>query len=173
MGAAIALATAGCSNRGQDDSQEVLSALEATSDSVEVPAEAEDDPALRRSYGAAEMKLNECMKVQADGSIVGEQCPSAFVMFGPYMTTPSNADVRLTMEIEAIDGLSVSSDIVSSLAGKFHGSVEDVELKPKEKRRVAYKIHLFNAADGVEARLWVKGAGPSNFRISDFALEVK
>jgi hypothetical protein len=172
----VAVLTA-CSSKGEQDgsqvAQEVQSALGSTGDGDADQAAPVDDPALHRTYGVADMRMHECMKVQPDGSVLGDNCPSAFVMFGPYLTSPPNADLKLTFDIESSSKLVVTSDVVSSLAKNFHGAMDDQEIAPRQARRIGYRIHFSRPAEGVEARLWVRGDGPSSFQISNFSLEVR
>jgi hypothetical protein len=119
------------------------------------------------------MKLHDCMMMQPDGSIVGENCPSAFVLFGPYLSAPPNSDIDLAFTIEPSNGVMVSSDVVSEVAKNFHGAFRDQEVAANETRKMAHRVHFFSPAEGVETRLWVRGDGPTRFKISSFAIDVR
>jgi hypothetical protein len=165
---------AACSNSGQEvTSIAELGSIPSTDGTSDESSAAIDDSALRRSYGPSEMKFHECMMLQADGSIVGENCPSAFVLFGPYISAPNNSDVDLTFTIEPSNKIVMSSDIVSEVAKNFHAALRDEEIAPNEVRKVAYRVHFFQPVNGVETRLWIRGDGPTRFKIANFALDVK
>jgi hypothetical protein len=163
---------AACANEGSDQApiEEVLPALGAQEDAFKQDG---DDAALRTIYKASDMRLHECAKLQADGSVVGENCPSAFIVFGPYVAAPGNADVRLTFDIESGGDVVVASDVVSAMAKTFHGAMDEQAVSATAPRRLTYRIHFFQPTYALETRLWVRGEGASNFKISNLALEVK
>jgi hypothetical protein len=133
----------------------------------------DDDPSLRRSYGSNEMKVHACATRQDDGTLVGEGCPSGIVVFGPYVSAPANANVRLQFEIESPTQLHVMSDVLSSSAKQFHAALEDEVLQPNQPRTVSYRIHLFDSARALEARIGIRADEPSRFKISNLQLSVQ
>lgn len=175
LGACVALlVAAACANSDQEiTSIAELGSIPSKGNSSEELVAVVDDSALRRSYGPSDMKFHECMMLQQDGTIVGENCPSAFVLFGPYFTVPENADVDLTFTVEPSNNIVMSSDIVSEVAKNFHAAMSDQEIAANEVRKVAYRVHFFQPVNGAETRLWVRGDGPTRFKISNFALDVK
>jgi hypothetical protein len=164
--AAIALSTAvvGCSNGEQEPEQ---------LDQDTRPLRSFDDSALRRKYGPAEMKLHECARLDESGMIEGTKCPDAFVLFGPYIAVPASADLNVSFEIESQGDLQVISDVVSAFGKISHGGMDDQTIVANEKRKLAYRIHMFQWADSVEARLWVRNDNGTNFKISNLAVEVR
>jgi hypothetical protein len=128
------------------------------------------DSDLQRRYGAADMKVHGCATLAASGSITGEQCPSSFVVFGPYVLAPGGTDLHLSFEIEAKNELAVMSDIVSDGASRTHGALDEQELEPNERRRLGYRVHFFDPARAVEARIGIRSRSGAAFVIDDLAL---
>lgn len=164
----------GCANPENDASSIAqLGDLVPKSTETERQAAAPDDSVYRRSYGASDVKVHECATVQDDGTIVGENCPSAFVVFGPYVFAPNNSDASLSLDLEASSKLVIAGDIVSSAAKNLHAAIGDQELAAGETRRIAYKVHFYQPAEGVEARFWIRGDDPTSFKIRQLALEIR
>jgi hypothetical protein len=136
------------------------------------PTPAIDDSSLRRAYAVPDMKLDACITVNADGSLVGKNCPAGCLVFGPYITAPANSDLSSSFEIESKSEMLVSSDVVSAGSATFHGSVNDQKVAPGQKSRLAQRLHIFQQAAGIETRLWVRAEHPTNFKLQ-FALEVQ
>jgi hypothetical protein len=132
-----------------------------------------DDADLRRAFAPNDMKLHGCVKLIDGATLVGTGCPSTFVVFGPYVRAPANSDVRVHFDIESRDVLKVVSDFVSSNAKQFHGATEDQILKPEVPATLGYRIHVFDSAAAVEARVGVQSNKPVNFTITNFALTIQ
>lgn len=132
-----------------------------------------DDKALRRAYGASDMKVAGCVKVQKDGSIVGDHCPSNVVVFGPYVRAPGNSNVWVSFDIEASDALFVSSDAISQVGQRFHGLMTDQAVAAGEKRRLGYAVHLFEPASALEARIGIRADKPARFTITNLSVRVE
>jgi len=131
------------------------------------------DAALRRSYEASDMALQNCTKLEGDGTIVGQNCPSGSIVFGPYVRIPRDANVRLSFDIQAQTQLGISSDIVSAAGTVFHGGMDEQVLDPKARQHWGYAIRMPQSVDAAEARLWVRGETPASFKISSFKLTVE
>jgi hypothetical protein len=141
--------------------------------STDDPKVAGEEAALRRAYGASDMKMHPCAASQEDGSIVGKQCPSALVVFGPYVTVPSKSDVKLRFDIESPTSLRVMSDVLSNSAKQFHGAVEEQMIQAREKRTVSYRIHVFDAVRALETRIGIRTDAPVDFTITNLTLSVE
>jgi hypothetical protein len=157
-------ASAGPLVRGQADASAPVVAPTLT---------AEEDQALRRNYGAAEMRYHECATLQTDGKIRGKQCPSGFVVFGPYVAAPSNSNLHIQFDIQSPTKLTVSSDVVSDLGKQFHGALGEQTIEPNKKLTLGYTIHLPLPAEAVEARLFVQGESATTFDISNLVVGVQ
>jgi hypothetical protein len=132
-----------------------------------------DDKGLRRSYGADVMKFHGCMKVADDGTLRGEACPSALVVFGPYISAPGNANVRFRFDIESEGQLTVMSDVLSDGAKQFHGAVDEQHVRPDEATTIQYRLHLFERASALETRIGIRVDAPASFTISRLALSIE
>jgi hypothetical protein len=131
------------------------------------------DDALRRLYNAGDMKMHPCATPQEDGTIVGKQCPSALVVFGPYVTVPAKSDVKLRFDIESSATLRVMSDVLSNSAKQFHGAIDEQTILSREKRTISYRIHVFDAVRTVESRIGIRTDAPVDFTISNLTLSVE
>jgi hypothetical protein len=131
------------------------------------------DTGLRRGYSLSEMRLGDCAKLEEDGTLVAHDCTSGCVLFGPYLSAPADSDLRVSFEIESLGPLLVASDIVSSSGQTFHGALDQQGVESRKSRKLGYRVHLFQRADGIETRLWVKADGPINFRLTNFVLQVE
>lgn len=170
--ASVSACTNGSAGTDQPSVEEPLPALGGEGDDEEIEPRG-DDKALRRKYASAEMRRHECVNLGPDGSFVGSNCPSGCVLYGPYLTAPTNADVRLAFEIESSSKLTLLTDLVSAQGKTYHGATEDLVLNPSEKRTLGYRVHFFQPAHSVEGRVWVQGEEPANFRIYNFRLEIE
>lgn len=132
-----------------------------------------DDGALRRSYGSDIMKVHSCVSVTEDGVMTGKGCPSTLVVFGPYIAAPGSANVRFRFDIESEGQLSVMSDVLSDGAKRFHGAVEEQQVRPNEKVTVQYRLRLFEPARALETRVGIRASAPANFTISKVTLSIE
>jgi hypothetical protein len=128
--------------------------------------------ALRKAYGLAEMKFNDCTKLNAEGALVGEDCTTGCILFGPYAAVPKNSDLRMAFDIESQGPLVVASDIVSDTGSKNYGTLEGQGIQPKSTRHIEYKVHFDETNAGIEARLWITADSPTDFKITNYNLEV-
>jgi hypothetical protein len=137
------------------------------------PSTAAEDSALRRAYSADDMKIHSCIARGDDGRITGKSCPSAFVVFGPYITVPASSDVQLRFDIEARDTLILTSDVISNGAKQFHGALDEQLLASGQRRTVGYRIHLFDATRSLETRVAVRADEPIDFEITNLEVKVQ
>jgi len=130
-------------------------------------------PGLRRAYLPAEMRLHACASLATDGSIVGHDCPAGVVVSGPRVVAPTHSDVRVRFEIEASRGVELVSDIISDEARRVHARLDQQVVPARERRAIGYGVHVFEAAPAVEARIFVRGPGPIDLRISGLEVDVR
>lgn len=136
-------------------------------------ATAEDEALLRRAYSADDMKIHPCITRADADRIVGKSCPSAFVVFGPYVTVPANSDVQLRFDIEARGKLSLTSDIISNGAKQLHGSLNEQSLSAGEQRSIGYRIRVFDATRTLETRIGIRASEPIDFEIRNLEVKVQ
>jgi hypothetical protein len=149
------------------------SASSAAGNSAEpVPLPPEEDAKLRRKYGAADMKYNECIK-RVDATLQGRGCPSAIMVFGPYVNVPGNSEIEFSFEIRSPTGVDVYSDMGSQVGKRALGAIATQTLAANEKRRIGYKINMASPDTAVETRVWVHGAGPVDFDITNLNVTVR
>jgi hypothetical protein len=119
------------------------------------------------------MKLHPCAKLNDDGSVTGKACPSSLVVFGPYVSVPNKSEVQLRFDIESPSELQLTSDVISDSAKQFHGALDELLLSANDKRSVSYRLHVFETARTLEARIGLRAQGPIDFTITDLALNVR
>jgi len=132
-----------------------------------------DNPELRRSYSSKEMKLHTCAKLNDDGSVTGKGCPSSLVVFGPYVSVPGRSEVQLRFDIESPRELQLTSDMISDSAKQFHGALDELLLSAHAKRSVSYRLHVFETARTLEARIGLRAQGPIDFTITNLSLNIR
>ena len=148
------------------------SSSEAASASVPEPA-ASNSAMLRRGYGPIDMKLNPCVSLEDDHTLVGKQCASGAVVFGPYANAPADADVDVAFEIETKTPLVLGADMVSNSAQQFHGALLEQQIDPGARRSFGYRVHLFKGVSGLESRLFVRASAPADFKIHSLVVTVR
>jgi hypothetical protein len=137
------------------------------------PSQLSAEQALRRTYGAAELKIHECASVEPDGSVKGRQCPSAFVVFGPYVASPANSNLHVRFEVEAQDRIVVSGDVVSQSTRKFHGSFGDTAIDSDHPATIDFKVNVPLATQGIEARIYIRADKPASFDFRNLNVAVE
>ena len=137
------------------------------------PSTTVDDVALRRAYTADDMKIHSCVTRVDSGHISGKRCPSAFVVFGPYVTVPASSDVQLRFDIEARGKFHLTSDIISNGAKQFHGALDELTLNLGERRSIGYRIRVFDATRTLETRIAIRANEPIDFEITDLEVKVQ
>jgi hypothetical protein len=128
--------------------------------------------AMRRSYGARDMKLSECTKVGADGTITGTRCPSGCVVFGPYVPAPPQSNVHVSFELYARGPLEFSSDMVTDVK-LTRGRVGAQHLATGELRKLEYDVYLPDAGKALEARIWINAQDPAAFEVRNLSVRVQ
>jgi len=139
--------------------------------SADAPA-AVDDPALHRTYGAADMKLAACAKLLDDGTIEGHDCEKGIVLYGPYASIPKDVDVKISFDISSKAALSVGVDTVSQVGKRFHAAMEETPVEGGHTRHVGLTIHVFESTVGFENRIWLQSSSKASFKITNLALVV-
>jgi hypothetical protein len=162
----------------RDDDPKLVASISAlvSADSVpgtDEPTSDKDDADLRRSYVAKDMKVHRCVTANDEGNVLGKECPSALVVFGPYVTVPSNSDVRLKFDIMSPGPLTVMSDVLSDGAKRFHAAIEEEHVAANEARTISYRIHVFDGVRSLESRIGVRGDSPVDFEIKNLKLTVE
>jgi hypothetical protein len=137
-----------------------------------IPASSPADP-LRRDYRAKDMVLHQCASLDAEGAIVGKGCAGGFAVFGPYVSVPANAEVRVQFDVQASQDVTVSSDVVSDLGRRSHGSLSDQAIVANHSQSLWYQVHVDGAAQAVEARLMVRSKALVDFRITNLTLAIR
>jgi hypothetical protein len=174
----IATCLLGCAtaeaSRESDSKLLELTPTNAAGDDNPLKAVVDDgDQSLRRAYASADMKSHACATRQDDGTILGDNCPSGIVVFGPYVTVPPNSDVRLRFDIESPAQLHIMSDMVSASAKQFHAALEDQMILANQRQTIRYRVHLFDAVRALESRIGIRADGPARFTITNFQLDVQ
>jgi hypothetical protein len=131
-----------------------------------------EDAKMRRKYGPADMKYDQCIK-RVDATLQGRACPSAIMVFGPYVNVPGNSEVEFSFEIQSPTGVDVYSDMGSQVGKRALGAISTQTLAANEKRRIGYKINMAQPDTAVETRIWVHGAGPVDFDITNLNVTVR
>jgi hypothetical protein len=132
----------------------------------------EEDAKLRRKFALAELKYNPCIKLK-DDVVQGRGCPSAIAVFGPYANVPGNSELELTFDIQSPTTIDVYSDMGSEGGKRELAALINQTLAPKEKRHFGYKVNMAQPDTAVEARIWVHGAGPVDFDITNLSVTVR
>lgn len=154
------------------EAAEEAPASAAPSESVAAP-EPTDDPSLRRAYGPDDLKFHPCVKVADDGTVRGEHCPAAFVVFGPYVGAPPKSTLHVAFKMHVVNKLFVTSDVVSANGQQFHGSMDEQAFNAGETRKLGYRIRLPLPATAVEARIGIRADTPVDFTITDLSVAVE
>lgn len=144
-----------------------------TDSNLKDSSSAESDSALRRSYAPADMKFHSCADVQDDGAIVGKACPSALVVFGPYVTVPPQSEVQLRFNIQSKRPLKLMSDVLSEGAKQFHGALETEVTEADGTQAVNYRIHVFDAVRALETRIGIRTEAPADFKITNLSMSIQ
>ncbi len=131
-----------------------------------------DDKTLRRAYGPAELKLAKCASLEKDGTVLGKQCLSNYVVYGPYVNAPANSTLRISFDIQSDSPVLVKSDVSSEAGKRFHGEFDEHQIQAGEKHTLSYGIHLFEPATAVEARIGLRAENPVDVRITNLAVQV-
>jgi hypothetical protein len=131
-----------------------------------------DDPALHRTYGAADMKLAPCAALLEDGSIEGKNCENGIVLYGPYANIPANTNVKVSFDIQPTSAASVACDVVSQVGSRFHAATDDAQIEAGKTKHVGFTIRIFEGTVGFENRIWVRTTGKTGFKITNMALQV-
>jgi hypothetical protein len=137
------------------------------------PEPAIDDTALRRSYGPVDMKLAQCVTLDKEGTLLGSNCPSNFVVFGPYVGAPGNSNLRVSFEIQSDGPIAITSDAISEVGKRFHGVMDEQSIGSGEKRKLGYGIHLFEPVTALEARIGIRADKPVKFKITNLKIQVQ
>ena len=135
-----------------------------------VPA---DKELLRRSYGPSDFALSRCARLASDDVIEAENCPDGFVVFGPYVSIPGEADVEFSFELEAAQPLRVASDLTSGAGKTTHGSIPERPITVGTSHWSGQSVHIFEPVKGLESRIRVHADGAVSFKIRKLSLSVR
>jgi len=131
-----------------------------------------DDPALHRTYAAADMKLATCATLLEDGTVEGKNCENGIVLYGPYASIPPNTNVKVSFDIQPTAAASVACDVVSQVGSRFHAATDDTPVEAGKIQHIGFTIRVFEGTAGFENRIWVRSSGKTDFKITNMALQV-
>jgi hypothetical protein len=135
-------------------------------------ASANPKAGAKTAYDARAMKLKPCMTLGKDGVLTGRNCPSGFIVYGPYAAVPADTLVEFSFEIEADDELSIYSELVSEKGKNVYLAQPDQKIPAGTRRRFAVRLHVFPQVTGFESRLVVRAPSPVNFKVHSLSLVV-
>jgi hypothetical protein len=133
----------------------------------------EQSPELRRGYGIVDMRFEQCVTTQGDTALRGEACPPGFLVYGPYVSVPANAEIEVTFEIQPSQKLEVYADIVAQMGKQALAGMNPHVLEPGITHKLGYRVNTFRADPFVESRIGFRAATPVGFVISNYTMTVR
>jgi hypothetical protein len=137
---------------------------------------AEEDPnpaELRRGYGVVDMRFNPCVTRKNDYTFTGEGCPTAFVIFGPYVSVPASSEIDVSFEVQASSKIDVYADIVSQMGSQTLAGLNRTTIDAGLKQKLGYRVHVFNADTNVESRIGMAAEPRTTFEITNLTMTVR
>jgi hypothetical protein len=150
-----------------------LSAELAPSVPSTAPPEEGDDAEFRRGYGVVDMRFNPCVKREGDYTFSGKECPSGFLIYGPYVPVPDLSEIEVSFEITASKPIAIYSDIVSRMGGQMLAGLSRQKIEANTSEKLGYRVYVFNADINVESRIGMDAEQGTEFQITNLTMTVR
>jgi len=131
-----------------------------------------DAAALKRGYGAVDMRFQACVK-RSENTLTGQECPAGTVIYGPYVGVPPEAEVEVTFDIKPSATIEVFGDLVAEMGQRFIAALNPQTIPAGEERRLGYRVRVDAGATAIESRIGFRGAGPFNFQVRNYTVTVR
>lgn len=131
------------------------------------------DPELRRGYGIVDMRFEQCISAQGDSALRGESCPAGFLIYGPYVNVPANAEIEVAFEIQPSQKVEIYADIVAQMGKQALAGLNPQVLEPGVTHKIGYRVNTFRADPFVESRIGFRAATPVGFVLSNYTMTVR
>lgn len=132
-----------------------------------------DDAELRRGYGVVDMRSNACVTRKDEKTFVGSACPPGFVIYGPYVAVPANADIEVAFDIKSNKRVEIYADIVSRMGTQTLAGLNRQTVEPGVDQKLGYRVHIFNADTNVESRIGMNADPGTEFEIANLTMTVR
>jgi hypothetical protein len=133
----------------------------------------QEDPELRRGYGIVDMRFEPCVTAKGDSALRGEACPAGFVIYGPYVNVPPNAEIEVTFEVESPQKVEVYADLVSQMGKQGLAALHPQVLEAGVVHKLGYRVNTFRPDPFVESRIGFRSATPVEFALTNYTMVVR
>jgi hypothetical protein len=133
----------------------------------------EEVPELRRGYGVVDMRFEACVTAQGDAALRGEACPPGFLVYGPYVNVPANAEIEVAFEIQPTQKVELYADIVAQMGKQGLAGLNSQVLEPGITYKLGYRVNTFRPDPFVESRIGFRAATPVGFTITNYTMTVR
>lgn len=128
---------------------------------------------LRRGYGVVDMRSNACVTRKNERTFAGGECPPGFVIYGPYVAVPADAEVEVAFNVRSNKQLELYADIVSRMGTQTLAGLNRQRIEPGPSQKLGYRVHIFSPETNVESRIGVKVEPGTEFEIADLTMTVR
>lgn len=133
----------------------------------------QEEPELRRGYGIVDMRFEPCVTARGDAALLGEACPPGFVVYGPYVNVPANAEIDVTFEVQSTHDVDVYADLVSQMGKQGLAGLHPQPLKAGVTHKLGYRVNTFRPDPFVESRIGFRSSMPVEFVLSNYTMTVR
>jgi hypothetical protein len=132
-----------------------------------------DAPELRRGYGIVDMRFDSCVTAQGDAALRAEGCAPGYLVYGPYVTVPGNAEIDVTFDIQPTQKVEVYADIVAQMGKQGWAALNPQVLQPGGTYKLGYRVNTFRSDPFVESRIGFRSTTPVGFVITNYTMTVR
>jgi hypothetical protein len=133
----------------------------------------EGDADLRRGYGIVDMRFDGCVKRQNDHTVLGDSCPTGFLIYGPYVPVPANSEIDVSFDVRPSKDILIYADIVSQMGKQTLAGLNRQRVAAGQLQKVGYRVHVFNADVNVESRIGMDAEPGTHFELSNLTMTVR
>ena len=113
------------------------------------------------------------MTARGDSVLRGEACPPGFVIYGPYVNIPANAEVDVIFDVTSTQDVEVYADLVSQMGKQGLAGLHPQVLKGGVGHKLGYRVNTFRPDLFVESRIGFRSSAPVEFVLSNYTMTVR
>jgi hypothetical protein len=137
------------------------------------PALGQDDNDLRRGYGIVDMRYDSCVTADTEYVLRGKACKSGYIIYGPYVAVPSNAQIEVSFEAQTDKAVEIYADVATQMGKLVLAGLSPQVLDVGVKKRLGYFVHVAAADVNVESRVGFRTNEPVELLISNLTMTVR
>jgi hypothetical protein len=119
------------------------------------------------------MRYDSCVTADTEYVLRGKACKSGYIIYGPYVAVPSNAQIEVSFEAQTDKAVEIYADVATQMGKLVLAGLSPQVIDVGVKKRLGYFVHVAAADVNVESRVGFRTNEPVELLISNLTMTVR